>query len=77
MANLVVREFGLGYQLRLAPGPDPIRKELVYVPIRDHEIPSATLACCISDEGIPSAAVSVCLQALRSSLEQWFRDGKC
>ncbi len=77
MANLVVRKFGIGYQLRLAPGPDPIRKELVYVPIRDHEIPSAILACCISEEGNPSAAVSVCLQSLRNSLERWFRDGTC
>jgi DNA-binding transcriptional LysR family regulator len=77
MANLVVRKFGLGFQLRLTPGPDPIRHDLVYVPIRDHDIPSTTLACCISAEGTPSAAVSVCLQALRKALERWFRDGHC
>ena len=67
----------LGFQLRLMPGPDPIRSELVYVPIRDQDIPSTTLACCISEEGTPSAAVSVCLQALRNALERWFRDGSC
>jgi DNA-binding transcriptional LysR family regulator len=77
MANLVVRKFGIGYQLRLAFGLDPIRKELAYVPIRDHEVPSTTLACCISEEGTPSAAVAVCLQALRTALERWFRDGQC
>jgi len=76
MANLVVRKFGIGFQLRLTPGADPIRSELVYVPIRDHDIPSTTLACCISEEGTPSAAVSVCLQALRTALERWVRDGK-
>jgi len=77
MANLVVHKFGIGFQLRLTPGPDPIRSELVYVPIRDQDIPSTTLACCISEEGTPSAAVSVCLQALRNALERWFRDGRC
>ena len=77
MATLVVRKFGLGFQLRLTPGPDPIRHDLVYVPIRDHDIPSTTLACCISAEGTPSAAVSVCLQTLRKALEGWFRDGHC
>jgi DNA-binding transcriptional LysR family regulator len=77
MANLVVHKFGIGFQLRLTPGPDPIRNELVYVPIRDHDIPSTTLACCISEEGTPSAAVSVCLQALRKALDRWVRDGKC
>ena len=77
MANLVVHKFGIGFQLRLTPGPDPIRSELVYVPIRDQDIPSTTLACCISEEGTPSAAVSVCLQALRNALERWFRDGSC
>jgi DNA-binding transcriptional LysR family regulator len=77
MANLVARKAGIGYQLRLMAGPDPIRSELVYVPIRDHELPSATLACCISEEGTPSAAVSVCVQALRESLQRWSHDGKC
>jgi DNA-binding transcriptional LysR family regulator len=77
MANLVMLEFGIGFQLRLTPGSDPIRKELVYVPIRESTFKQAALACCISDEGTGSAAVSVCLQALRKALDEWSRaDGK-
>ena len=76
MANLVMLEFGIGFQLRLMPGPDPIRKELVYVPIRDSTIKHAALACCISDEGTGSTAVSVCLQALRKDLDDWSRQGE-
>jgi hypothetical protein len=66
--------FGIGCQLRLSPGPDPIRKGLVYVPIREAEIQPAALACCISEEGTVSAAVSVCLQSMRTALEQWARN---
>ena len=50
-----------------------MRPEIVYVPIRDPEVRSAVLACCISDEAPPSMAVSVRLQDLRSGLERWYR----
>ena len=74
MATLVELRFGIGCQLRLSPVPDPIRKGLVYVPIREAEIQPAALACCISEEGTVSAAVSVCLQSMRTALEQWARN---
>jgi DNA-binding transcriptional LysR family regulator len=73
MTILVTSGFGIGFQLRLAVGRDPMRPEVVYVPIRDPEVRSAVLACCISDEGAPSMAVSVCLQDLRIGLERWCR----
>jgi DNA-binding transcriptional LysR family regulator len=75
MANLVTLNFGVGFQLRLVPGPDPIRKDLVYLPVREATFKPAVLACCISEEGVGSAAVSVCLQALRKALEEWSRTG--
>lgn len=75
MASLVALEFGIGFQLRLVPGPDPIRKELVYVRIRETSAMKAALACCIAEEGTASAAVSVCLQSLRLALDEWSRNG--
>ena len=71
MADLVALQFGIGFQLRLKAGADPIRKDLVYVPIKESDITEASLACCISEDGTASAAVSVCLQSLRAALEQW------
>jgi hypothetical protein len=32
---------------------------------------TAVLACCVSDEGTPSMAVSLCVQELRGALEKW------
>jgi DNA-binding transcriptional LysR family regulator len=75
MADLVCLQLGIGFQLRVRSGSDPIRKELVYVPIREADIKQASLACCISEEGTASAAVSVCLQDLRAALEDWCRNG--
>jgi DNA-binding transcriptional LysR family regulator len=73
MTILVSSGFGIGLQVRLAVGRDPMRPEIVYVPIRDPAVRSAVLACCISEQGTPSMAVSVCLQDLRRGLERWCR----
>ena len=73
MTILVSNGFGIGFQVRLAVGRDPMRPEIVYVPIRDPAVRSAVLACCISEQGTPSMAVSVCLQDLRRDLERWCR----
>lgn len=71
MADLVSLQFGIGFQLRAKAGADPIRPDLVYVPIREAEIKQTSLACYISEEGTASAAVSVCLQDLCVALENW------
>jgi DNA-binding transcriptional LysR family regulator len=71
MTILVANGLGIGFQLRLALGADPMRPEIKYVPIRDPAVKSAVLACCISEEGTPSMAVSICLQELRTALDRW------
>lgn len=71
MTILVSNGLGIGFQIRLAPGADPMRPEIKYVPIRDPAVKSAILACCISEEGTPSMAVSICLQELRTALDKW------
>jgi DNA-binding transcriptional LysR family regulator len=71
MTLLVSNGLGIGFQIRLAPGADPMRPEIKYVPIRDPAVKSAALACCISEEGTPSMAVSICLQELRTALDKW------
>jgi DNA-binding transcriptional LysR family regulator len=71
MTLLVSNGLGIGFQIRLAPGADPMRPEIKYVPIRDPAVKSAVLACCISEEGTPSMAVSICLQELRTALDKW------
>jgi DNA-binding transcriptional LysR family regulator len=71
MTLMVSNGLGIGFQIRLAPGADPMRPEIKYVPIRDPAVKSAVLACCISEEGTPSMAVSICLQELRTALDKW------
>jgi DNA-binding transcriptional LysR family regulator len=71
MTLLVSKGLGIGFQLRLAIGADPMRPEIRYVPVREPEVKSAVLACCISEEGTPSMTVSICLQELRVALENW------
>jgi DNA-binding transcriptional LysR family regulator len=71
MTSLVLARFGIGCQLRPTAGPDAIRPEIVYVPIKGSEIKPAVLACCISKDGVASMAVSICLQEIRQSLESW------
>jgi DNA-binding transcriptional LysR family regulator len=71
ITTMVAGGFGIGCQVRLAAGPDPVRPDILYVPIRDPAVRTAVLACCISDEGTPSMAVSLCVQELRGALEKW------
>jgi DNA-binding transcriptional LysR family regulator len=68
---MVARGMGIGCQVSLFTGRDPARPDLVYVPVRDAEVQSASLGCCIAAEGPPNMATSVCLKELCSSLEQW------
>lgn len=76
MTILVSHGLGIGFQLRLAVGADPMRPEIRYVPIQEPEVKNAVLACCISEEGTPSMAVSICLQELRGTLENWYRSSR-
>ncbi len=74
IANMVAGGFGIGCQVRLAAGADPVRPNILYVPIRDPAIKSAVLACCVLEEGTPSMAVSVFVQELRAALEKWCKE---
>ena len=73
MTMLVSQGLGIGFQVRLAAGADPMRPEIRYVPVHEPEVKNAALACCISEEGTPSVAVSTCMQELRVALEDWYR----
>jgi DNA-binding transcriptional LysR family regulator len=74
IATMVAGGFGIGCQVRLATGPDPVRPNILYVPIRDPAVKTAVLACCVRDEGTPSMAVSLCVQELRGALETWCKE---
>lgn len=76
MTMLVSHGLGIGFQLRLAVGVDPMRPEIRYVPVHEPEVKNAVLACCISEEGTPSMAVSICMQRLRVELENWHRSSR-
>jgi DNA-binding transcriptional LysR family regulator len=76
MTILVSHGLGIGFQLRLAVGADPMRPEIRYVPVHEPEVKNAVLACCISEEGTPSMAVSICMQELRVALENWCRSSR-
>jgi DNA-binding transcriptional LysR family regulator len=76
MTILVSHGLGIGFQLRLAVGADPMRPEIRYVPVHEPEVKNAVLACCISEEGTPSMAVSICMQELRLALENWCRSSR-
>jgi DNA-binding transcriptional LysR family regulator len=69
IATMVTGGFGIGCQVRLASGPDPVRPKILYVPIRDPAVKTAVLACCVPEEGTPSMAVSLCVQELRGARE--------
>lgn len=73
MADLVTSGAGVGIQIRLSPGPDEMRPGIIYVPIRDSEVRSAVLACCIHAGRIPTAAVSTCSFQLGHALRSWTR----
>jgi DNA-binding transcriptional LysR family regulator len=76
MTLLVSGGLGIGFQFRIAGGADPMRPEIVYVPVRDPEAKAAVMACCISEDGTPSMAVSICLRELRTALDKWVRSGR-
>jgi DNA-binding transcriptional LysR family regulator len=76
MTILVSHGVGIGFQLRLAVGADPMRPEIRYVPVHEPEVKNAVLACCISEEGTPSMAVSICMLELRLALENWYRSSR-
>lgn len=71
IAVMVSQGLGIGCQVRLSAGPDPMRPDLVYVPIRDVTIKSAVLACYIAAEGTSNKATLICLEELRVALDQW------
>ena len=71
MADLATSGAGVGVQIRLSPGPDEMRPGLVYVPIRNPEIRSAVLACCVHAGRTPTAAVSTCSLELGHALRSW------
>ena len=71
MADLVASGAGVGVQIRLSPGPDEMRPGILYVPIRNTEIRSAVLACCIHAGRTPTAAVSTCSLQLGHALRNW------
>jgi DNA-binding transcriptional LysR family regulator len=71
MADLVTSGAGVGVQIRLSPGPDEVRPSLVYVPIRNSEVRSAVLACCVHAGRTPTAAVSTCSLQLGHALRSW------
>jgi hypothetical protein len=52
-------------------GPDPIRPEIVYVPIRDHRITKTKLGCYIPEEGTANMATLLCVEHLGVALEEW------
>jgi len=74
IATMVAGGFGIGCQVRLAAGPDPVRPDILYVPIRDPAVKTAVLACCVSEEGTPSMAASLCVEELRGALEKWCKE---
>ncbi len=73
MADLVTSGAGVGVQIRLSPGSDEMRPDIVYVPIRNSEVRVAVLACCVHAGRIPSAAVSTCFHELGTALRNWTR----
>jgi DNA-binding transcriptional LysR family regulator len=72
MTSLVAGGHGIGCQVRLHPGVDPVRPDVIYVAVSDAEVRSAVLACCISDAGTRTTAVSLCLQILCEALQAWY-----
>jgi DNA-binding transcriptional LysR family regulator len=75
MTDMVIGGCGVGCQLRLRPGVDPVRPEIVYVPIREPEVKSAVLACCILKGQAPSATAAIFLEILQDRLTTWCGDG--
>jgi DNA-binding transcriptional LysR family regulator len=71
MADMVVAGLGVGAQIRLTPGADELRPDIMYVPIKDNEVRSAVLACCVRTGREPSPAVVTCTRQLANALQTW------
>lgn len=71
MIDMVASGLGVGAQIRLATGVDEMRPDIVYVPIKDSEVRSAVLACCMRAGRVPSAAAAACAQQLANALQIW------
>lgn len=71
MNNLVAEGMGIGCQVRVTVGPDPVRGQIVYVPIRDRQIRPALLACCVREGASRSAAAGAFIRLLRERLTEW------
>jgi DNA-binding transcriptional LysR family regulator len=70
MNSLVAEGMGIGCQVRVVPGPDPVRSQIVYVPIRDRQIRPALLACCVRTGASRTAAAGAFIRLLRDRLTQ-------
>ncbi|MCA0919965.1 LysR family transcriptional regulator [Pseudooceanicola nanhaiensis] len=68
MADLVAAGLGHGIQVRPAPGRDPRRPGLHFVPIHDPRIERGTLALCMDARRVPSPAVRACFNQLADAL---------
>jgi len=71
IAIMVAKGLGIGCQIRVLPGPDPERPEIVYVPIHEPGIKPSVLACYISDVQTANPAVMLCLKKLKEALQDW------
>ena len=71
MANLVSAGMGIGCQVRVTPGADPVRPQIIYVPIRDRQIRPALLACCVKEGATRPAAANAFIRLLRERLTVW------
>ena len=74
IAIMVGKGLGIGCQIRVRPGADPARPEIVYIPIEDPDIHPSVLACYISDTQPSNMAVMLCVKELQTSLQSWCDD---
>jgi DNA-binding transcriptional LysR family regulator len=75
MTDMVAAGLGIGAQIRLTTGVDEMRPDIVYVPIKDTEVRSAVLACCVRSGRTPPPAVSTCARQLANALQTWAQAG--
>jgi DNA-binding transcriptional LysR family regulator len=70
-AALVTAGRGVGWQVRMHSGRDPVRPGIVYVPVSDAGSTDAILACSILADVRPHAALAICLEVLQKCIEDW------
>ena len=70
-AALVTAGHGVGWQVRLHTGSDPVRPDIMYVPVHDAGPNEAILACSTLVDVDPSPALTICLDALAGHLAAW------